>query len=99
MAGATQGRSEDSLNSPSVFPVGEYRGSAVGEGVLNSFTPVFTVIGKGNIYTPPLCFAEQNIGEVPVRAEGFKSHIQTINSIFFQPLSSGRCPSVSPLYC
>ena len=36
MAGATQGRSEDSLNSPSVFPVGEYRGSAVGEGVLNS---------------------------------------------------------------
>ena len=65
-----------------------------------SFLKIPSLLVVRGTFKLSLCVPrEGNIGEVPVRAEGFKSHIQTINSIFFQPLSSGRCPSVSPLYC
>ena len=41
------------------------------------FLPLWFAGGRGYIKTPPLCFAKQNIGEVPVRAKGFKySHSQ-----------------------
>lgn len=47
--------------------------------------------------TPPLCFAQQNIGEVSARTEGLTPTAKKTYEIFPIPLLKTTVPSVSPL--